>query len=284
MDSWLIKFRETAHSSFCSIRMQPRSRRTASSLGNMPTTSARLFRSRFKRSRIQWFFVKFASPARGAESWRIPLRPLTTRSGAERKTSLQNTYERHQIGPELTARKTCGHLGFQCSLKWSDFSRHRHGLTERLQFPAETCQACPYKDECLRKADKARNRGRTIELHPQEELLQKARQYQATPAFREDVKARQVVEHRQARMIQLGARQARYIGAGKTKFQCLMIAMVANLTLSLMARAISLPTLLAPSDECFPPSCETGRFLPVSAFTTLVYLFWSPGFAARLLA
>ncbi len=33
---------------------------------------------------------------------------------AERETSLQYTYERHQIGPELTARKTGGHLGFQC--------------------------------------------------------------------------------------------------------------------------------------------------------------------------
>ncbi len=155
----------------------------------------------------------------------------------------------------------------------SDFSRHRRGLTERLQFPAETCQACPHKDDCLRKADKERSRGRTIELHPQEELLQKARQYQATPAFREDVKARQVVEHRQARMIQLGARQARYIGTGKTKFQSLMIAMVANLTL--MARAIYLPTLVALSDEAFPPSGETGQSLSASAFTTQVGLFWS---------
>lgn len=126
-----------------------------------------------------------------------------------------------------------------------DYSRHRHGVTERFQFPATVCQACPHNAECLRKADKTRNRGRTVELHPQEELLQRARQYQATPAFREDVKARQVVEHRQARMIQLGARQARYFGREKTKFQSLTIAMVANLTL--MARAILWP-LSSPED------------------------------------
>ena len=73
-------------------------------------------------------------------------------------------------------------------------------------------------------------------LHPQEERLQRTRPHQATPAFREDIKARQVVEHRQARMVQLGSRQARYVGQSKTKFQALLIAMLANLTL--MAKAI----------------------------------------------
>jgi hypothetical protein len=98
----------------------------------------------------------------------------------------------------------------------------------RFQFNAETCQACPHKAQCLRSVDK--NRGRTVTLHPQEELLQKARRHQETPEFREDIKARQAVEHRFARLTPLGIRQARYFGRKKTRFQCLLAAMVANLT------------------------------------------------------
>jgi hypothetical protein len=42
---------------------------------------------------------------------------------------------------------------------------------------------------------------------------------------------RQVVEHRIARLVQLGIRQARYVGRTKTLFQLLLAAAVANLTL-----------------------------------------------------
>ena len=42
---------------------------------------------------------------------------------------------------------------------------------------------------------------------------------------------RVVVEHRLARLVQLGVRQARYLGRTKTLFQLLMAATVANLTL-----------------------------------------------------
>lgn len=103
------------------------------------------------------------------------------------------------------------------------------GAVLRFLFPRDTCQTCPHKSQCLRTADQ--NRGRTVYLHPQEELIQQARQRQASPAFREDIKLRQTVEHRQARLIQLGMRQARYFGLAKTWFQCLMTALVANIGL-----------------------------------------------------
>lgn len=139
-----------------------------------------------------------------------------------------------------------------------DFYTHRRGVVERFCFPAHICQACPHKEACLRNSDEDRKRGRTIALHPQEELLQRARQRQATPAFREDIKARQVVEHRQARMVQLGSRQARYVGRSKTKFQMLMIAMVANLTL--MAKAIFL-LVLAIITATLPTYASLGAYL-----------------------
>jgi hypothetical protein len=68
-------------------------------------------------------------------------------------------------------------------------------------------------------------------LHPQEGLLQKARAFQKSEAFKEYCQLRQVAEHRIARLMQLGVRQARYLGRKKTLFQLLMAATVANLTL-----------------------------------------------------
>lgn len=114
-----------------------------------------------------------------------------------------------------------------------------------FQFDAETCQVCPHKAQCLRSKDQ--NRGRTVTVHPQEELIQKARREQESPGFREDIKARQAVEHRFARLIQLGIRQSRYFGREKTKFQCLLAAVVANLTVvgtSLPSSHISLWDLI----------------------------------------
>jgi hypothetical protein len=96
----------------------------------------------------------------------------------------------------------------------------------RFHFAAAVCGACPLRAQCIK------GRGaRTVDLHPQEGLLQAARELQASPAFAEYRRRRQVVEHRIARLVQLGIRQARYVGRTKTEFQLLMAAAVANLTL-----------------------------------------------------
>ncbi len=70
-----------------------------------------------------------------------------------------------------------------------------------------------------------------MSLHLQEALLQRARSLQESEAFAEYRRRRQVVEHRLARLVQLGLRQARYFGRAKTLFQLSMEATVANLTL-----------------------------------------------------
>jgi len=95
-----------------------------------------------------------------------------------------------------------------------------------FHFPAEVCEACPLRAQCVRGAG-----GRTVQLHPQEVLLQAARDLQNSPAFIPYRALRQVVEHRIARLAQLGIRQARYRGLAKTLFQACMAAAVANLTL-----------------------------------------------------
>lgn len=111
-----------------------------------------------------------------------------------------------------------------------------------FHFADAVCGACPLREQCAR--GKA---GRSVAVHPQERLLQAARAFQASPAFREYRTRRQVVEHRIARLIQLGLRQARYVGRAKTLFQVAMAAAVANLTL-LMHRADADPSsgLLTP--------------------------------------
>jgi hypothetical protein len=105
----------------------------------------------------------------------------------------------------------------------------------RFHFAAAVCHACPLRAQCV-----AGRHGRTVDLHPQEALLQAARALQASPTFAEYRRRRQAVEHRIARLVQLGIRQARYVGRAKTEFQLLMAAAVANLTLLANAAAAGL--------------------------------------------
>jgi transposase len=95
----------------------------------------------------------------------------------------------------------------------------------QFRFAASVCAACPLRAQCVRGAS-----GRTVAVHPQERLLQEARAFQASPAFAEYRRRRQMVEHRIARLVQLGIRQARDVGTSKVLFQLLMAAAVANLT------------------------------------------------------
>ena len=72
--------------------------------------------------------------------------------------------------------------------------------------------------------------GRSVSLHAQEGLLQEAWALQASAAFAPYRVWRQVAEHRLARLMQLGLRQARYRRRLKTEAQLLLTATVVNLT------------------------------------------------------
>ena len=56
-----------------------------------------------------------------------------------------------------------------------------------------------------------------------------------------------VVEHRLARLIQLGIRQSRYFGRSKTRFQLYLAATVANLTLVAAKAGLTRETGSGPS-------------------------------------
>ena len=109
----------------------------------------------------------------------------------------------------------------------------RAGRVYRLQafqFDGAACRVCPLRSQCI--AAKGR-KGRRVLIHPQEALLQQARALQQSADYDEYRARRVVVEHRLARLVQLGIRQARYFGRVKTKFQLYLAATVANLTLVL---------------------------------------------------
>ena len=104
------------------------------------------------------------------------------------------------------------------------------GRTHRLKgfrFDGAVCGVCPLRSQCVAAKP---GTGRTVQLHPQEALLQQARALQQSEAFAE-YRQRRVVEHRLARLVQLGIRQSRYFGRIKTRFQLYLAATVANLTL-----------------------------------------------------
>jgi hypothetical protein len=122
-----------------------------------------------------------------------------------------------------------GHETRRWTWVWDRPGRGKSKLrTKRFAFPKELCRACPRYADCVQ--DK-RRRGRFVQLHPDESRLQAARALEQTDYFREQYRQRVVVEHRIARLVQLGMRQARYFGRAKTRFQLLMAATVANLTL-----------------------------------------------------
>ncbi len=86
------------------------------------------------------------------------------------------------------------------------------------------CVGCPNRGQCT-----ASKRGRTVRVHPQEQMRADARAYQETPEGRARFRERVVAEHALARLSHRGIGQSRFRGKRKTRYQLLMAAAVANL-------------------------------------------------------
>lgn len=100
---------------------------------------------------------------------------------------------------------------------------HREGDKQVFTF-GSACRDCPLRPECT-----TNRHGRKVQVHPQEALIREARAYQQTPAGRDHLRQRVVVEHTLARLSHLGIGQARYWGRMKTGFQLLMACTLVNL-------------------------------------------------------
>lgn len=139
----------------------------------------------------------------------------------------KKTFPKEDFVIDLEAQRvTCPACQTTSTWHWRRINGKR---VKQFVFAAAVCDRCPLKSRCT--TNKRSSHGRTVVLHPEEELLQQARAYQRTDAFGEDTRRRQVVEHRIARLVQLGIRTSRFFGRLRTKFQLIMAATVANFTL-----------------------------------------------------
>jgi hypothetical protein len=153
------------------------------------------------------------------------------------------------------------------------------------------CHGCPLQGHCTTAEG-----GRTLQVHPQEALLQAARAAQQTAAGRALLRGRVAVEHRLARLGQLGVGQARYRGRRKSRFQLLVLATIANLRWTWnWERAQTAPAGPATGVAGWPRSRETlalhlQRFCPHSrprsgrtdgSFHALLFTLSTAGFRPR---
>ena len=99
----------------------------------------------------------------------------------------------------------------------------------RYVFSRKDCGPCALRAQCTT----SRRAARIVQITKKTERLTELRRTQRTKQFQRRYRKRVVAEHRIARLVQLGIRQARYFGKAKTAFQVAMAAAVANLSLVL---------------------------------------------------
>ncbi len=99
----------------------------------------------------------------------------------------------------------------------------------RYQFSRKDCTGCALRPKCTR----AQSNSKVLQVTAKTEKLQPLRREQRTKRFRKKYRKRVKVEHRISRLVQLGVRQARYLGSKKLAFQIAMAGAVANLTLAM---------------------------------------------------
>jgi hypothetical protein len=130
-------------------------------------------------------------------------------------------------------------------------------------FAAATCQACPLRAQCVRGQGP-----RSISIQAEERLQQQARAHNQTEAGRQSLRERVVVEHRIARLVGLGIRKSRYFGKKKTRWQVVMAAVVANVSLVVgyCQRRDQKLDATSPAQSSAPP---------IAAFLAVVSTFWA---------
>jgi hypothetical protein len=93
-----------------------------------------------------------------------------------------------------------------------------------VTFPKATCATCPLRARCTTSSS-----GRSIAIHPDEQLLAELRRRQNTPAGRAQLRQRVAVEHALAHIGHWQGHRARYRGTRKNLFDLRRAAVVHNL-------------------------------------------------------
>jgi hypothetical protein len=118
-------------------------------------------------------------------------------------------------------------------------------LGKTARFPAATCQGCPQRAQCTSRE----TGGRTLTIHPQEDLVQRLRVLPTTAEGRAALRERVAVEHGLAHVSQRQGNRARYNGTRKNTCHLRLISAIQNLeraqALSEQAQAHEVPQRLA---------------------------------------
>jgi hypothetical protein len=108
------------------------------------------------------------------------------------------------------------------------YGRPKGSNAHRFTFSRSNCTGCALRSKCTTSKVGARK----ITVAEGYDKLRGLRARQRTKKFQKVYRRRVKVEHRIARLVQLGIRQARYLGRRKVAFQICMAATVANLVLA----------------------------------------------------
>lgn len=95
-----------------------------------------------------------------------------------------------------------------------------------LTFDDATCSECELRSRCT---DRPGGRGRSMQIHPQEELQERFRRMAATKKGRARQRERVPIEHRLAHLSQRQGNRARYLGSRKNLYDVRRHATVMNL-------------------------------------------------------
>lgn len=88
----------------------------------------------------------------------------------------------------------------------------------------DQCQECPLKERCT-----TATHGRSIQIHPYEDVLQSLKDKYTRPRWRQRLRHRSRVEHGLAQIEQIQGRRARYKGTSKNSYDLSRSAAVVNL-------------------------------------------------------
>ena len=108
----------------------------------------------------------------------------------------------------------------------ADEKAHFAGPGSVARFPASACDPCSLRARCTVAA---LGTGRSVTIHPQEELLLELRRIKKTPEGRASLRERVAIEHHLARIQAVQGPRARYKGARKNTLDLRRCAAVANL-------------------------------------------------------
>ncbi len=116
----------------------------------------------------------------------------------------------------------------QRSVSWTpNHDRHGNRLI-RVRFSRPVCRACALRPQCTHSTTGPRSV--TLQLQPQAQALQAARQHQTTAAFKADYAARAGIEATLGQAVSRGVgRRTRYRGLLRTRLQHILMAVAINL-------------------------------------------------------